>query len=54
MGWVVCVSIYLILWILISKHIFEENKVIGIWSVILWLVSTMMLIKIFLVFYGVL
>lgn len=47
-------SIYVIAWWLASKYLLEENKILGILTLLLWLVSTMMLIKIILVFYWIL
>lgn len=54
MWWFVLLSIYVIAWWLASKYLLEENRVLGIWTLILWLVSTMMLIRILLVFYWIL
>lgn len=51
---IILTSIYIIAWWLASKYLLEENRVLGIWTLILWLVSTMMLIRIILLFYWIL
>ena len=54
MLWTITCLIYFAIIFWISQYIVEQNKVLGIWILIVWLVTLFMLIKIFLVFYGVL
>ena len=54
MRWIIILSTIWIICFKTSNYILKENRYLGCWFTILWLVSLMMLIKIYLVFYGIL